>query len=228
MIKGAVVSREVGTDAAKALWLGGDKKGAYTKLDNPFRAIHSGPLMVMMTNVVKRMNCLTAHWMDRVLHSHQQVWTSLLILICVRYAGGSGAALGLNVCPPIDSSDSRRFDLKSYRLMEWISYMLMVGKIRSIMCEPPCTSFSPAGHPAVRSYQEPLGFNRLCWKTWLGNLLAFRCMTLTMLIAVHFDRPCLAEQPSFQKWLGLASGVISGASGVKKLLLHLVLSGACI
>ena len=74
MIKGAVVSREVGTDTAKAFWLGGDKKGAYTKLDNPFRAIHSGPLVVMMTNVVKRMNCLTAHWMDRALHSHQQVW----------------------------------------------------------------------------------------------------------------------------------------------------------
>ena len=124
--------------------------------------------------------------------------------------GGSGvvskeaAALGLIVCTPIDLSDSRHFDLKICRLMEWISYMLMVGKIRSIMCELPCTSFSPAAHPAVRSYQEPLGYNRLCWKTWLGNLLAFRCMIL-MMVAVHFDRPALAEQPFLSKmaWLSI-------------------------
>ena len=34
--KGAIVSREIPKEPSAAIWLGGDKKGAYTKLDNTF------------------------------------------------------------------------------------------------------------------------------------------------------------------------------------------------
>ena len=36
--KGAVTPRAVDPETARMIWLGGDKRGAYTKLDNPFRA----------------------------------------------------------------------------------------------------------------------------------------------------------------------------------------------
>ena len=35
--KGAITSRQVDKEVAKVLWLGGDKKGCFTKLDLPFR-----------------------------------------------------------------------------------------------------------------------------------------------------------------------------------------------
>ena len=33
------MSRDIRLDLARCLWLGGDKKGAYTRLDNPFRSV---------------------------------------------------------------------------------------------------------------------------------------------------------------------------------------------
>ena len=82
--------------------------------------------------------------------------------------------------------------------------MLREGRFRSVMCEPPCTTFSPAAHPCVRSYDEPCGFDRTDEKTWLGNMLAFRCFAI-MLCAYHYDRPNLLEQPFLSKmaWLSI-------------------------
>ena len=37
LVKGAIVSRHMPHEQSMALWLGGDKKGGYSKLDNPFR-----------------------------------------------------------------------------------------------------------------------------------------------------------------------------------------------
>ena len=37
--KGAIASKEISMQMAKVLWLGGDKKGSYTSLDPPFRAL---------------------------------------------------------------------------------------------------------------------------------------------------------------------------------------------
>lgn len=82
--------------------------------------------------------------------------------------GGSGvvsaeaASLGLSVMPLIELSDSVHFDLGNHRLIEWLCFMLQTGRLRSVMCEPPCRAFSAAAHPAVRSYKQPRGFNRNC------------------------------------------------------------------
>lgn len=35
---------------------------------------------------------------------------------------------------------------------------------RSFLSEPPCTTFSPAAHPAVRSYSKSAGFDMTCEK----------------------------------------------------------------
>ena len=205
MKKGAVVSRDISLDLAKCLWLGGDKKGAYTRLDNPFRS------------VLRQVGCEEEDFSEKEENDEYSFQTSHapsrfafeFSFDFAEICGGSGvvsraaARLGLNVLPPIELSDSPHFDLGNGRLLEWICFMLQTGKIRSIMCEPPCTSFSPAAHPAVRSYKEPLGFNRKCRKTSLGNLLAFRCCFL-LWVAWHYDRPSLLEQPFLSKMAWLA------------------------
>ena len=102
----------------------------------------------------------------------------------VEICGGSGtlskaaAELGLRVCSPIDLSSSPHHDMSNPKLLNWIFQMIQERRFRSVVCEPPCTTFSPAQHPAVRSYDNPLGFDRKDPKTWLGNLLAFRCLAI--------------------------------------------------
>ena len=58
--------------------------------------------------------------------------------------------------------------------------------------------FSVAAHPSVRSYEEPEGYDRLCPKTWWGNLLAFRSFILLRHGRRH-NRPCGKEQPRLSK-----------------------------
>ena len=48
--KGAVTSRAVDPETARMIWLGGDKRGAYTKLDNPCRAALRGPAEDLITH----------------------------------------------------------------------------------------------------------------------------------------------------------------------------------
>ena len=98
---------------------------------------------------------------------------------------------GLNVCTPIDLSRSEHFDLRDLRLIDWFFYMILTRRFRAVLCEPTCTTFSPAQHPASRSYDQPLGFDRLNPKTFLGNLLAVRCLAIVWYAARHG----LLEQP---------------------------------
>ena len=91
-----------------------------------------------------------------------------LILLRSAVAGKVSDAvrnLGHSVAPVLDLSNSKHYDLSCLRLMEWIVYMLEENHFRSFLIAPPCTSFSPAAHPAVRSYKQPLGFDRLNPKT---------------------------------------------------------------
>ena len=66
------------------------------------------------------------------------------------------------------------------------------------MVEPPCTTFSPAAFPAVRSYAEPLGFDRLNPKTLGGNCLAFRSFSI-LIVGQQHGTPCGLEQPRRSK-----------------------------
>ena len=64
------------------------------------------------------------------------------------------------------------------RFLEWALFMIQEKRFRSFMLAPPCTTFSPAAWPAVRSYAEPLGFDRTNEKTFLGNSLSFKSFIL--------------------------------------------------
>ena len=197
--KGAIVSKAVPETLSAILWLGGDKRGAYTKLDNPFAC------------ALKHLGLEDAEEEDggetpAVRPSAGLEFAFDFVEVC----GGSGvvsaqmAQLGYAVCPPIELSDSKHYNMQSPRLLEWICFMLSRNLFRSVMCEPPCTSFSAAAHPCVRSYRQPLGFCRTHPKVLLGNLLAFRCFAI-MLCAYHHRRPNLLEQPFLSKmaWLSI-------------------------
>eukprot|EP00435_Cladocopium_sp_Y103_P034882 s2166_g9.t1 len=195
--KGAIVRAEIKEPLQEALWLDADKKGTYTQLDHPFRALlrqlgeyeHDEPL--------------------EFVPGAEGPWKApLLYFDFVEICGGAGkvadalSEMGFVCAPNLDLSESKHYDLTSLRFMEWLIYMLEEGRFKSFLIEPPCTSFSPAAHPAVRSYREPLGFDRLHPKTLHGNTLAFRSLVL-LRVAKRAGRPCGLEQSRLSKmaWL---------------------------
>lgn len=104
------------------------------------------------------------------------------------------ARLGFSVCPPIELSDSAAYNIQDKNLVHWIMYMFECRRFRSGMAEPPCTSFSPAAHPACRSYKEPSGFIRTDARTLRENATAFPCLAICFTADRH-QRPFLLEQP---------------------------------
>ena len=109
---------------------------------------------------------------------------------------------GFVVALVLDLSDSRRYDLRDIRLLEWIIHMIQQKLFKSNLLQPPCTTFSSAAHPACRSYQVPEGWVRQLPKVFIGNLLAFRCLII-MFVSVRCETPAGLEQPRLSKmaWL---------------------------
>ena len=176
--KGAIVATKLEELEAKAVWLGCDKKGSYTMLENPFRSI---------------------------LRSIGEDLGFDFVEIC----GGAGkvnscmSALGFVAVPILDLSLSPFYNLSDLRQLEWVCHMLEEKRFGSCAVEPPLTTFSPAAHPAVRSYAEPKGWDRLLPKVLHGNTIAFRGL-LIMWYAKRYHRPGLLEQP--YRWFGSRLG----------------------
>ena len=199
LAKGAVCEAALDPDVARELWLGGDRKGGYSRLDNGFAAaLHAaGEETFEETEAEEPLR-------------RGPYKSPLLYFDFVEFYGGSGtisscmSELGFVTAPPLDLSLSRHFDMGDSRLLEWCVYMLEENRFKSFVTEPPCTSFSAAAHPAVRSYAEPLGYNRLERKTWFGNLHAFRSIVL-LRVGRRCRRPCGAEQPFLSKMAWLKS-----------------------
>eukprot|EP00438_Fugacium_kawagutii_P001298 Skav226282 [mRNA] locus=scaffold3301:83585:106858:+ [translate_table: standard] len=202
--RGAVTSKEISEKLAASIWLGGDKRGCYTKLENDFRAtLRSKGIEVEDEEPMPLKEAFPGV-------QNQKPAPSLdFAFDFVEVCGGSGtlskavAAKGYTVCPPIDLSSSKHYDLRDLDLVWWIFGMLKGGRFRSVAVEPTCTTFSPAQHPASRSYPEPYGFDRLDPKTYLGNLLAFRCFAI-LWVAAQNGRPALLEQPRLSKMTRLS------------------------
>ena len=109
---------------------------------------------------------------------------------------------GFHTGPVLDLSRSPQYDVTSRRVQEWVCHLLQSGHLRSVMLEPPCTTFSAAAHPACRSYAVFLGFDRSDPKTHSGNATAFACFII-FVVAVRSRVPALLEQPRLSKirWL---------------------------
>ena len=193
--KGAATSKKVGTEISRILWLGGDKRGGYTMLDPPARSI----LRELGEDVDD----------DGALPLSEPQKAIPFEFDFVEIFGGSGvlseavARLGLSTCPPIDLSRTKHHDIGNHKLLDWIFQMIAEKRFKSLICEPPCTTFSPAQHPASRSYAQPLGYNRRDPKTYLGNLLAFRSFAI-LWFAWRAGTPSMLETPHLSKMAWLA------------------------
>ena len=196
--KGAFVSTEVPADVSEAIWLGSDKRGSYVTLDGFPR------------------NLLAAAGEETyddggLGEAALELGPSRALLLYydfVEFFGGSAriskclVQRGFTVAPPLDLDQSEHYNLSSPRLLEWCFYMLETGRFRSFMTEPPCTTFSAAAYPALRSYQIPMGFDPTDDRTNKGNLLALRSFAL-LKVGRRYNRPCGKEQPRLSKmrWL---------------------------
>ena len=197
LAKGAVVSRQITKEISKTIWLGGDRRGSNTKLDSAFRqaaravGLDAEDLEEQAEGVGLSPPSTPEFSFDFVEVCGGKAETSKFL-----------SDWGYSVMPPIELSDSRRFDLTDIKLYTWLCNMLKSKRLRSIMLEPVCTSFSPAAHPSVRSYAVPKGFCRTCPKTLLGNIIAFRCIALAWYASLC-GAPSLLEQPRLSKmcWL---------------------------
>ena len=156
MQKGAVVSRRVPMHVAEAAWLGGDKRGAYRKLDNPYRSAL------------------------RLLGEEDFGWASLSAQsgckdsfpVWFLWCGGSGVVsaaaskTGLTVMPPIELSDlifGRFVCLSGYpiccRLESWRA---LSANHRALLSHLPHIHV----YAAIRSHWVFAGLvQRPCWAT---------------------------------------------------------------
>ncbi len=118
----------------------------------------------------------------------------------IEVCGGSGVVtaellkLGVVCGPILDLSMSAQFNLCETRVLEWLVFLLEEDRLDSLMVESPCTSFSPAAWPCVRSYLVPRGFDQTNEKVRVGNLLAFAALVLVM-VCLRLAKMALAEQP---------------------------------
>ena len=110
--------------------------------------------------------------------------------------------LGVVCGPVIDVSISKQFDLRQHRVIEWIIFLMEEDRLMAFLVSPPCTTFSPAAHPCMRSYSMPRGFDQSNPKVRFGNQLAFASLTL-MMTALRLGKFGLLEQPrrSKMRWL---------------------------
>jgi len=200
LVKGAVVSRDIPERCSKIIWLGSDKKGAHARLVE-------GPKAALAALGQELADDVRVSEFD-LAESSSPSRPFLLSFDFVEIYGGSGrvskaaADLGLVVAPPLDLDASCHYNLAEPRLIEWIMHMIEVGRFRSFLSEPPCTTFSPAAHPALRGYDVPLGYDPSEPRTRTGTLLAFRSFILLRHGRRH-GRPCGKEQPRLSKmrWL---------------------------
>jgi len=109
---------------------------------------------------------------------------------------------GVSCGPVLDLSVSKQFDISEHRVIQWVVFMLEEDRLETFLVSPPCTSFSPAAHPCVRSYKEPRGFDQQNWKVRIGNLLAFAALTF-LFVAYRMQKSGLGETPrrSKMRWL---------------------------
>ena len=91
-------------------------------------------------------------------------------------------AAHLRTGPRIDIKFHPMWDLREYRILEWLLWLIQVRRVRHVHLATPCTTFSVARKPALRSKAAPWGFDPTDPATALGNF--FLRFTLIVLWAI--------------------------------------------
>ena len=193
---GAIVETKVDSSLARALWRTGRRKGGKTRLKTREEILlrridpmfEEGPDAAPEFPEIEKPLAFRYHFIE----------------ICggvgkiTKYLGEKGWVCG----PVIDLSFSAVYDLMKLEVILWLLHMVEKGYLDSFIVEPPCTTFSSAAYPPVRSYQLPRGFVRDDPKTLKGTTLALRALTL-MYVAAVSDVLGMMETPRKSKmaWL---------------------------
>ena len=196
--KGAVVSRTISPSMTRILWRTGRKKSSYVRM------------LTRAEAVVRKLDWdreedSFGHIQDPEQPERPRAFRFHFIEIC----GGAGkvtravSSRGWICGPVLDLDASEHYDLACLKVISWLFHLLEQGWLDSFMVEPPCTTFSPAQHPASRSYEKPRGFDPTEKKTLKGTTLALRALALMDLASV-LGVPGLLEQPRRSKMRRLA------------------------
>ena len=195
MAKGALVSTDISPDEALLLWRSAERKGGYSRLDPAARALRKS-----LGDPELEESCLAG------LPSSPKKSPPLQFDF-VEVCAGAGkityycSQLGLTCCPPLDLEHSCQYDLQSVDIILWLVEMLREGRLRSVFVSPPCTTYSPAAFPALRTYADPWG-DHSHPRVRTGNILALRALALVY-AARTYKRAGCAEPPRRSKmaWL---------------------------
>ena len=203
MEKGGVVEADCPLEVVKALWRGADRKGASVAMSSSV-----AELLEEYDESHEVIPSQASYSYDQKIASTEAERPIGLHFDFIEICGGSGVVtaelikLGIICGPVFDLSLSSRYDLCDKRVVAWFLFMMEEGRLRSFLVAPPCTSFSPAAFPAVRSYANPRGFDPLNPKVFLGNSLAFIALAL-LFAGLRLGVAGLDEQPrrSKMRWL---------------------------
>ena len=192
--KGAIVSAPISRSKAMMLHRACVSKGSYTRL-----IPKSTALLKVLGLEVEQLEeeatlCATASVPKPMAYS----FDFLEIFAGSARVTAAVAARGISVGPPIDLSRSPEHDMRSSLIMRWLSHLIVECLIRAFMIEPVCTTFSIMRRPALRSKEQPLGFDVLDPQTLTGNQLALRSLQ-SMDLADRHSVAALLENPFTSK-----------------------------
>ena len=135
MSKGAICSTKVSRQVAQALWRSCRSKGSYTRLLTPEECLlkRLGELEV---------NRMVIEELPAPTRPLAYNYDFLEIYAGAAIVSDCMAEFGLVVGPPIDLGFSEEFNMEWVHVLEWVTFLIAEGRLRSLMISPPCTTFS--------------------------------------------------------------------------------------
>ena len=196
---GAYVEADIDIDLAKTLLRTGARKGGYHRMMNREEALKKKLDEFYEDEIEEDRQgwCKSHPSKPLALHYH-------FIEVC----GGAGkitkclADIGWTCGPVLDLERSPHFDLSNVEVLSWIYFMLEQGRLYAVFIAPPCTTFSAAAWPCLRSYRCPRGFRPKDPRTKKGTELALRAIAI-LFLCYRISVIALLEQPRRSKmaWL---------------------------
>ena len=138
-------------DLARLFWRSGSKKGGYAALMKPLEALAHKLEVAEEKTSLGGFAAMPGPPKPIGLRFN-------FIEVCGGAAKVSAevSKRGWVVGPCIDlDRRSEHYNLASIEVLSWLIHMVESDQLDAYFVQPPCTTFSPAAHPAVRSYDAP-------------------------------------------------------------------------
>ena len=183
--KGAIVSSKVEARIMECLWRSCRSKGGYSKLLSPSQSVLS--------------RCLDFEEVEQPVQEEIKRPLAFRFDFIEIFAGAATvtahmSALGFSVGCPIDLSHDPELDMTHVHVLDWILHLVVNRYVRSVMVEPPCTTFSIMRKPPLRSKYYPFGFEPNDPQTLTGTLLGYRALQILQACA-RCGITCVLENP---------------------------------